>query len=164
MYAPQQMAASMEPPGQRPPVVTAAGITILGTVVLALVGGAMLLIPDSTVDDSDRTFMAISGGVHLAIAVGFIAVALGVLQGRNGGRITAFVIYGIAILINGCLGFLLLLMTGTEEETLPWQGITFTVIMLLLMIADVVVIVLLALTPASRWFRAMSQARRLGIQ
>ncbi|MFD0557293.1 hypothetical protein FB566_2553 [Stackebrandtia endophytica] len=149
-----------EPPGPRPSTVTAAGISILGTVILALIGGTMLLIPENAANQNDNTFMGISGGLHLVIALGFIGVSLGVFQGRNGGRITAFVLYGFAMLFNGCLGSLLLLATKPDDP-MPWQGITFTVIMLLLMFADVVVIILLALTPSNRWFRAMSRARKL---
>lgn len=150
------------PPGERPAAATAAGIVIMVTVAMALVAGACVLIPEPSMrlSEDERIGMFVFGTLNLVTAFGFIALALGVLRGRNGARITAFVVYSAAILLNGCVGGLILVVEMNQE--LPWQAITFTIMQVTLMFSDVIVIVLLAQGNVSRWFRAMGQARRLG--
>lgn len=151
-----------EPPGERPGSATAAGILIMATVGFALIAGASIIIPErsGTVSDDARVGMVIFGTLNIVTAGGFIALALGVLRGRNGARITAFVVYGTALAFNGCMGSIILAVSQYEE--LPWQAVTFVVVQFVLLIADIGVIVLLAQRESSQWFRAMSQARRMG--
>ncbi|HIW61999.1 MAG TPA: hypothetical protein H9881_06045 [Candidatus Stackebrandtia excrementipullorum] len=156
------MPAPPAPPGERPASAGAAGALILTAVGLALTAGAMLLIPEASrhLDDSSRFGMAVFGVANIITALGFIALALGVLRGRNGARITSFVVFGFAMLFNLCLGGIMLAVGDAQE--LPWQAVTFTVAQFALLFIDLAVIITLCMGDSSRWFTAMSRARRAG--
>ncbi|GAA4912760.1 hypothetical protein LX16_2341 [Stackebrandtia albiflava] len=146
---------------ERPTVVTAAGIAILVTVALSLFTVALAFTSIPMMNDEDRGIALWVGVVFLITGIGFVALALGVLRGRQGVRITAIVVYALFLMMNICVSFVLgVALSETEGE--PWQAVTATVLVFLLCVIDILIIVLLSLTPANRWFSALSAARRAG--
>lgn len=155
----------VQPPGERPQIVTVAAMLVMATIGLAFLSGVLSIIVLSDVPGSSATSM-ISAVFYIILAGGFTALALGILRGRNGARITAFVLYGIFL---ACSGFGLIgnaaLMGGTSAyNILPGWYTTLTLIFNVLQVgACIGIIVCLAMGPAKDWFNAHKAARAAGM-
>ena len=157
----------VQPPGERPQVVTVAAMLIMATIGLSFINGVLLFIAMSSGPAGTSSGMSIfTAIIYIAVAGGFTALALGVLRGRNGARITAFVLYGIFL---ACWG-LGLIANGALAGSASTAGIypdwymTLNIIMSILLIGcGIGIIVTLAMGPSKDWFNAHKAARMQGI-
>ncbi|HZE38017.1 MAG TPA: hypothetical protein VE172_04320 [Stackebrandtia sp.] len=176
-------------PGPRPGAVTAAGMLMVGTTVLfVLLAGIGLFAGLKSISEDEKTCsgdyynscddvtagkvtLIIMAAVFILAAMGIIALALGVLRGRNGARITAYVVYGLFGVYALCgLGGSLLVLIGSssassssDASTMGMGGGIALIAMLVLLIILGSTIVLLSLKPVNTWFRETQRARAAGI-
>lgn len=181
------------PPARRPTSVTTAGYLLFGVAVLVLVTGILPLPYAGKVADTARhAYANIKNGDTIASAVAFSAygtsiayiiagIGLGVLamfdlRGRNGARITTWVIGGIAVLCCGSGTLLGRVASGVGtnantgdaatraaqkqvEAVYPsWYTSVTTALVVLALLALIAALILLAL-PASHPFFGRGGAR-----
>lgn len=164
----------VQPPGERPQVVTTSAMMIMGTIGLALVSGiiSFIAMSDMSSSMSDQYGVDTSGTTsavavitaifYLIFAGGFTALALGILRGRNGARITAFVLYGLAM---ACWGFGLIGQLGASASSYypDWYSPVSIIISLIMLGLSIGVVVTLAMGASKDWFNAHKAARMAGI-
>ncbi|MEV0649152.1 hypothetical protein AB0I28_28250 [Phytomonospora sp. NPDC050363] len=156
----------VQPPGERPQIVTIAAMLIMATVALSFLSGILSFVAMGDVVGSVPSFSIISAVIYIIVAAGFTAIALGVLRGRNGARIAAFVLYGIFL---ACWGIGLisnaaLSSSDTLVSAYPSWYMTLNLIFSILLIGcGIGIIVTLAMGPSKDWFNAHKSARAAGM-
>ncbi|GLZ77173.1 hypothetical protein Afil01_19800 [Actinorhabdospora filicis] len=190
---PQQGYGQPQPPGERPQSVTTAAMLTMGSVVLALIGGIIGLVyalgaegrcedylVSQGLSDTYGSCATISAGTtvvpsaifYLIITLLFTAIAIGLLRGINGLRITAFVVYGLYAVcgvfgIIGALGAAATysaLGSDAADYLVPGWYVPVSVISSLLSLGiAITVIVMLAGNASKSWFAAMRTAKQHGL-
>lgn len=189
---PPQAFGQPQPPGERPQSVTIAAMLCMATIVLSLISGVMGFAFNAGVKSNCEDYYAAnglgdytsncdvnSGGTTLFSAIFYIlfallftAIALGLLRGINGLRITAFVLYGLYGLC-GVIGLIGLgaitsaysaLDSSAVDEIVPGWYIPMSVITSVLGLGiSITVIVMLAGGAAKTWFAAIRTAKQHGM-
>jgi len=149
------------PPGERPQLVTVAGFLILGMVAMMFATGVLGMVAIRS-ELSFAGVNAVQGFIYILMAAGYTALSIGVQRGREGARITAFVLFGLGLL---CSPFSIISNTSETVALVyePWYpsvGTILSVVNILLIIAT---IIMLANRESASWFKANSAARKAGV-
>ncbi|GIG69831.1 hypothetical protein [Phytomonospora endophytica] len=163
-YGQQPGYGQVQPPGERPQIVTVAAMLVMATVAFSFLAGVLGIIVTSGYAVSG-SYSMITAVIYIIVAGGFTALALGILRGRNGARITAFVLYGIFL---ACWGFGLIgnaaLSSADTYNLLPGWYTTLSLIFNVVQIGcGIGIIVTLAMGPSKDWFNAHKAARAAGM-
>lgn len=181
-----------QPPGERPQSVTTAAMLCMATIVLSLINGVMGFVFSSAVVSNCEDYYAANGLseyssscssgsgfstigsaiFYIIYALLFTAVALGLLRGINGLRITAFVLYGLYA-VCGVIGLISLgalsslyagLDSSAMDDILPGWYIPMTAVTSILGLGiAITVIVMLAGNASKTWFAAIRTAKQHGL-
>ena len=133
------------PPGARPGVVTIAAV--LGVLWILMASSIMAIGIGYT---GATTQMVAVGGCTLLVMLGVIAIVLGVLGGRQGGRVAAFIVFGLLTVGQ------LLMIVATDVMVMQ-------VLFAVMTVTSALPVVLLAVPGSGAWFTAMTRARRYGL-
>jgi|SRR5215207_845886 len=156
-------------PAERPPrpwTVTTAAALMLLVVVLNLIGSAISIANQDTINDAierevensggssanNAVTQALSIGFSLVLSIVFVVLALLLLRGSNGGRIASWVVGGIWLLCGFCglaSSFFLLALDGIPGWLTAYSIASSAVSVLLF----ITIIVLLLLPASNDYFK-----------
>jgi len=161
----QQGFGQVQPPGERPQIVTIAAMLVMATVALSFLTGVLSFVAMGEMVGSVPAVSIFTAIIYVLVAGGFTALSLGLLRGRNGARVTAFVLYGIFL---ACWGFGLIsnaaVSSGSAIGLYPDWYMTLNLIFLVLQMGcGIAIIVTLAMGPSKDWFNAHKAARAAGM-